>query len=1258
MPVRNQKARSRRQSVPDTRETENILGNCVLVPGPRGSSPPPLYELPEDEFEKLCRDLMAREPTVSEARLFRTRGHAQLGIDILCSRRHDDGSEVAQCKRYRAFGRDKIRGASDDFLEHLSYWRERDVRRFVLIVTDSLQGTGQDDQIGIEKKRFTAAGIRYEAWSLETIVQRLRPWPDIVARAFGHHSDYWVEKICGRSLVPFVNAPSTRRRSLVADAAAETQFTELIGLAAAGVAAQLAEIRTVARRGLIAEASARLATMQTGSGLWNRLPEDLRARALRLRASLALDSATDVVEAKRLNAEADEIDPNPSLRLQAQIVLEEQGPVAAREFLDGCGLPDDDLVRLAAVCHLRTGEPQLAVARLQSLPDDRTDPETRRLLALALMALSRSDEAIGQIRQAFAAEPDGWAMRMTLGILLYLSALAPMAARGRIAAWPEPCDWALVRRDDTAVSRLREAGDIFAALRVDKQERVDRETLEGWQLACLANDAERRNVAEEYCRDVLRSNPTHPPAILWSIARAFPTEGDVTVLDVPRSRRALEDLLDAGRGEVTHLATLATILGLEGKSSKVRKLLNKHARLFVGSGTSEYRRALLAETAIRSRDKAPDDDFGSLDPHRLGMLTAIHEPDRDRARPLLVDLARMCKDDGGADAVLSDILFRLAYLRHVEDVAPYSDWLVAAIGTADAVRLAAHAKASVHDDAAALAILDKNGGAFPGGALTRDLRMLHAQCHQRLGHLSIAIAELAELNEDPLGIEETLGLADLLVRRGDLGAASKTLSRVASDPRLAPEHALRFAKLLSHHHPSLARILWDRAVASEIQANWLPTAFEVAQRLAVGPEAAFIVERMAAHAVPISDSVVDSAFVSLSTDELLSFLRDRHLEMQRLANLYARGEVPLHILAPQMGLSFARIYHADLQGREKRDGTGGFLPAAYGGRSMAVPFPPNSSACRMHMDVSAVLLAAHLGILDAVERCFRPIHVSSYLVPALMLMRDHALDHDPEENVAAAGVLAAARSGRLSVIGPADSDEDMTASEGELLRLAVEQGGAAVFWDVPASEVPGRSGPMVNLSGLVAILEASQAITIAEAAEARARLGVTGRQEPITLSLERGSPVFFLANTIQSLAETGILAAVCGEFHVYAQSAWLKHVEAQQRARAANEEIGAWISAIIQRLNLGIQDGTYELLPDRPLAPEVPGTAGELLVCLLDLFRIPLQPGNMVWVDDRRINAYANCGTATLVGIMDVPGCTAKVWQAGRSGVFRKAAEA
>ncbi len=80
-----------------------------------------------------------REPTVSTARFFRTRGHAQFGIDSFCPRRHDDGCQVAQCKRERAFGRAKIRAASDAFFDHLSYWQDRGVKRFVLIVSQALQ---------------------------------------------------------------------------------------------------------------------------------------------------------------------------------------------------------------------------------------------------------------------------------------------------------------------------------------------------------------------------------------------------------------------------------------------------------------------------------------------------------------------------------------------------------------------------------------------------------------------------------------------------------------------------------------------------------------------------------------------------------------------------------------------------------------------------------------------------------------------------------------------------------------------------------------------------------------------------------------------------------------------------------------------------------------------------------------------------------------------------------------------------------------
>jgi len=97
-----------------------------------------------------------------------------------------------------------------------------------------------------------------------------------------------------------------------------------------------------------------------------------------------------------------------------------------------------------------------------------------------------------------AREPDSWATRIALGIVLYTASLSPLAARGCIAGWPEPCDWNVVRHDDAAVARVREAAGVFASLSADRQERIDRETLHAWRLACLANDAERQADAEIY----------------------------------------------------------------------------------------------------------------------------------------------------------------------------------------------------------------------------------------------------------------------------------------------------------------------------------------------------------------------------------------------------------------------------------------------------------------------------------------------------------------------------------------------------------------------------------------------------------------------------------------------------------------------------------------------------------------------------------------------------------------------------------------
>jgi hypothetical protein len=431
-----------------------------MEPGVRPGAPPPLHRLPDDSFEELCRDVFAREGTVESCRRYGTRGNKQRGIDLLAVGRNSPKLEVAQCKCYESFPKKLIAAASDAFLEHLPYWREKGVRRFVLIVAEPLDHPGQQEQIIIERRRFEAVGIRYQAWSIHDLLRHLRPWPDIVNRYMDQGRGYWVEKICGPGAALAGNT-QRRRRTEVRNSSADLQFKELIDLAAAGFGSKLEALRTLARQGLIDQASADLAALQGESAVWRDLPPALRAKTLRLRASLALDDLEGTAEAKRLGAEADSIDGAPSMRLTASIVLADQGPEVCLDLIDDADEADADLTRLAAVCELRLGHPELAERRLRSRPVSIPDAETERLLGLAAAMSGRTADAVALCRQAVCLEPDSRAVKVTLGLVLYVSGLAPIAVRDRITAWPEPCDWSVVKRDEASIAAIREAAELF-----------------------------------------------------------------------------------------------------------------------------------------------------------------------------------------------------------------------------------------------------------------------------------------------------------------------------------------------------------------------------------------------------------------------------------------------------------------------------------------------------------------------------------------------------------------------------------------------------------------------------------------------------------------------------------------------------------------------------------------------------------------------------------------------------------------------------
>lgn len=148
----------------------------------------------EDTFEQMCRDVVAAEPNIATCNRYGIRGQRQFGIDLLAAVRNSSDHQVAQCKCYADFPRRKIADASNEFLKHLAYWKERRVVRFVLIVSEPLEKVGQQEQVMAERIRFAAVGIRYEVWSLHTLVTRLKPWPDIVERHIDQGRNYCVAR--------------------------------------------------------------------------------------------------------------------------------------------------------------------------------------------------------------------------------------------------------------------------------------------------------------------------------------------------------------------------------------------------------------------------------------------------------------------------------------------------------------------------------------------------------------------------------------------------------------------------------------------------------------------------------------------------------------------------------------------------------------------------------------------------------------------------------------------------------------------------------------------------------------------------------------------------------------------------------------------------------------------------------------------------------------------------------------------------------
>lgn len=1220
-----------------------------IPPGVQPGEVPAFHLLGEYYFQDLCRDLLEEQERISTCTIYGVRGERQDGVDLLAHRANGDGVEVGQCKAYRDFEPAKIREASDEFLAHWeTQWRKQDVRRFILFVAGSLDTTRRQQEVITQAARFRELGITYEAWSGSTIRNRLGPHKAIVARYFAHHREYWVRQICGEELIPIAVVSGAQQPSpsvtLLMD-----NFDLLAASLSGEIRRRLEDMRERWREGAQEEVGEWITGLRGDRGAWNSLSPDVGAGVLRFEASTELTGRGDVERAKSLADQAADLDPSGDERtLRALIAFRCGDTEGALSKLDG--VQTTATRNLAAAVQLTRGN----LDQVRTVLDLVTDPnaETHRLRALLRLLERDTPQARLAVQKAFAVAPRWTAVQHTAGVVSYYSALSTVAIPSELGGWPEPVDWLLVRRDDQSVARLREAAALFTKLIQEEPIEEERRELEAWRLACLACDAEQQNVAIEYARDLLADSLSHFRVMAWAVARRWP-------VDVSAGEAAIERSIREGAASVEAVAALVAIYLTTGRRSKAATLLARARDLFDTSHAGETWRLLNAQA---SQPRA-----GKLDPR------ATFTSDADRAAHLAA--LRSAASKRGGQRRLAEAL-QVAYystdnvrylLERQQILASIPDWpraaddaeiLIARVATADAVGIAAYATYNAHRPQLCLDILDQQRNSFPGSTLPIELRQLRAAALRSSGMLPEAIGEAEQLVQDDPTTANRMHLVQLYLREGDLASLIVQARALLRAPDLSRENAVWLSARVRSESLSLARDLWRRAANGTPPEGIVPPLVELAFQLGLEDVAAPLVERMQSLAGQGQTTVR-----AIGIHELVKMVQEWYDEREKTLRAYRRAELPIHVVAKGLREPLSTFYERVARLNALAPDPLKQFPVLirHGTRASPAVSEPSIAGRRLHVDVTALLLANQLGILGPVEQQFAPLYIAPELQLALLDMRDRLAQQQPSRIAAIEEVVRVVESGAAELItadsaGPAACSGTLGRGiDWERLLQLARGGGGYVLDFLPPTRID-DSGPievpawtastLLSPHRLVDALYALGALTSNQADEARSRMGVGSPSLASEPTPARNSQIYCHANVVETLANAGVLAVACQQFRMYVQSDELQRCRATLESEKELLLERQWLLTLVERIRSGLEAGSYRLVPEQPRvdADSDGGDQGNTedekdpaTASLLSLLATGLGQDDALWVDDRYTSRFLLAGGGALVaGITDV----------------------
>jgi hypothetical protein len=523
-----------------------------------------------------------------------------------------------------------------------------------------------------------------------------------------------------------------------------------------------------------------------------------------------------------------------------------------------------------------------------------------------------------------------------------------------------------------------------------------------------------------------------------------------------------------------------------------------------------------------------------------------------------------------------------------------------AIGTADAVELAARAALAAEDPASVLAIVSEAAAMFPHGQLPHRMRLLEVNAHLQGGQVGQAVRTLEAIDaRDPTDWTR-LQIAKIRLSVGDHVGARRLLQTLKPSAPLPSHETVPLAHRLFREAPDIARILLENTNPNDLRATALVPAYFMATDLGIeslaqslAPDFHHLAQNKQSGQVIVFDRIED----------VLQMLQEQQNATDHNRKLWLRGQVPIHVAFDHEPRQFLLATFGRRDIETEWDEQCPMLSRAAIRRSAGVG--PNSKSLRL--DITAIVLAQRLNILPLIEK-LAPIQVPARIAEALTLLIDSIDANAPQLVPTIDAAVARIGRGELRTLDCSDR-----------VLLVLPDNDPAKPLDVSFAALVSRSRdfPDSPLRDWLLSFEPRIAHTVMEA---RAKFELKAWE---AVRLEHlGFLAEFLSRTDSAVSEDAV---------AYLRN-WLL------RCKSDCEQLDVLVEArkfVADRL---LTSAWRQVVPasfsDKE-SQKLEGS-GPLLHSLLALVKDSKETDTLTWLEDRAVSATATIGNSQGVDVLDV----------------------